>query len=182
MAEQSLMIPLGTEAPPFALPDVSTGDAVTRERVAQGRPLLVVFGSRHCPYMQHCKAELGRIGRDYRERVGMVIIASNDAQKYPDDRPESLAELVREQAFTFPILYDESQDVARAYSAMCTPDTFLFDADLHLVYRGQLDGSRPGNDVVSDGRDIRAALDSLFGSRAVSPEQRPSAGCSIKWR
>ncbi len=176
------MIPLGTLAPDFSLPDVVSGRMRTRDDVAAGRPLLVVFASRHCPYMQHCKRELARLGRDYGDRVGAVAISSNDATTHPDDRPESLAEMAREEGFTFPLLYDDTQDVARAYSAVCTPDTFLFDAGLELVYRGQLDGSRPRSGVESDGSDIRAALDAVLAGGAVSGEQRPSAGCSIKWR
>lgn len=182
MAELSLMIPLGTVAPNFSLPDVVTGRVRTRDDVAKGRPLLVVFASRHCPYMQHCKAELARLGRDYGERVGIAAISSNDAARYPDDRPASLAEMAAEEGFTFPLLYDETQDVARAYSAMCTPDVFLFDSDAKLVYRGQLDGSRPRSGTSPDGSDIRAALDAVLEGHAVSKEQKPSMGCSIKWR
>jgi peroxiredoxin len=181
MAEHSVMVALGTMAPDFALPDVVDGTTRSRDSVARGRPLLVVFSSRHCPYMQHCKAELARLGRDYGERVGIAAIASNDAGAYPDDRPESLAAMVREEGFTFPMLYDESQDVARAYAAMCTPDPFLFDADLRLVYRGQLDPSRPGNGT-SDGRDLRQALEAVLRGLPPDAEQRPSVGCSIKWR
>ena len=182
VAELSLMIPLGTAAPDFALPDVVSGDVLSRDAIARGRPLLVVFASRHCPYMQHCKMELARLGRDYGDRVGMAAISSNDAARYADDKPESLAEMAAEEGFTFPLLYDESQDVARAYSAMCTPDTYLFDADLRLVYRGQLDDSRPRSGTAGDGHDIRAALDEVLTGRAVDPQQKPSMGCSLKWR
>jgi peroxiredoxin len=181
MAEQSVMVPLGTTAPDFALADVVTGRVYTREEVARGRPLLVVFSSRHCPYMQHCKAELARLGRDYGERAGIAAICSNDIAAYPDDRPESLAAMARAEGFTFPVLFDESQDVARAYSAACTPDPFLFDSEARLVYRGQLDASRPGRGT-SDGRDIRAALDAVLAGLPVDADQHPSAGCSIKWR
>lgn len=181
MAEQSTMIALGTEAPDFALPDVVTGRVETRDAIAAGRPLLVVFGSRHCPYMQHCKAELASLGRDYAGRIGIAVIASNDVTRYPDDRPDSLAEMAREEGFAFPILYDESQDVARAYAAACTPDPFLFDKALRLVYRGQLDASRPGKGV-ADGHDIRSALDAVLTGSPVSAEQTASVGCSIKWR
>jgi peroxiredoxin len=182
MADQSREIPLGTVAPDFALPDVVTGRIRTRDDVSQNKPLLVIFASRHCPYMQHCKTELGRLGRDYGDGAGIVAISSNDAESYPDDRPESMAEMVAEEGFTFPILYDESQEVARAYSAMCTPDTFLFDHDLKLVYRGQLDDSRPRSGTTPNGRDVRAALDAVLEGREVSREQKPSVGCSIKWR
>jgi peroxiredoxin len=181
MAEQSVMVPLGTTAPDFVLPDVVSGRVLTRDEVARGRPLLVIFACRHCPYMQHCKAELARLGRDYAERVGIAAIASNDVEAYPDDRPESLAEMAREEGFTFPVLFDESQEVARAYSAACTPDAFLFDSESKLVYRGQLDSSRPGRGG-SDGRDIRAALNAVLAGRPPESDQHPSVGCSIKWR
>ncbi|HKR98480.1 MAG TPA: thioredoxin family protein [Candidatus Dormibacteraeota bacterium] len=181
MAEQSVMIPLGTQAPDFALPDVVSGSTVTRDDAAAGRPLLVVFACRHCPYMKHCVAELARIGRDYDGRIGMVAIASNDPAAYAEDEPESLAEMAREQGFTFPVLYDESQDIARAYSAVCTPDNYLFDKAGALVYRGQLDDSRPGRGDC-DGRDLRAALDAVLDDGQPPAEQKPSVGCSIKWR
>jgi len=182
MAEQSLMVPLGTAAPEFTLPDAVTGRTVARADAASGKPLLVVFASRHCPYMQHCKAELARLGHDYGDRVGIVAIASNDATTYPEDSPDSLAEMAREEGFTFPFLYDETQEVARAYSAMCTPDSFLFDRENKLVYRGQLDDSRPRSGTEADGRDIRAALDAVLAGHEVSAQQKPSIGCSIKWR
>ena len=181
MAEQSTMVELGTLAPDFRLPDVVTGAEVRRDEVAGGRPLLVVFASRHCPYMQHCKAELARLGRDYGGRVGIAAIASNDTQTYPDDSPGRLAEMARESAFTFPLLFDESQQVARAYSAVCTPDPFLFDSGLRLVYRGRLDSSRPGQGDC-DGREIRAALDAVLAGMPPDGQQHPSVGCSIKWR
>ena len=181
MAEQSLMVPLGTRAPDFALPEVEGGGVRTRDDISGAKPLLVIFSSRHCPYMQHVKAELARVARDYGDRVGIVGIASNDSRAYPADSPESMAEMAAEEGFGFPILHDETQEVARAYSAACTPDTFLYDSDLRLVYRGQLDGTRPGKGS-ADGRDIRAALDALLAGRPLSADQRPSAGCSIKWR
>ena len=182
MAEQSVMIPLGTAAPDFSLPDVVSGTTFSRDALAAGRPLLIVFASRHCPYMKHCVRQLAQLGRDYAQRISMVAIASNDAAAYPEDAPASLAEMAREQGFTFPVLYDESQDVARAYSAACTPDSFLFDSEGRLVYRGQLDDSRPGRDAPSDGRDIRAAIDTVLAGETVSADQKPSIGCSIKWR
>jgi len=181
MAEHSTMVPLGTTAPDFALPDVVSGQVRTRDELSSGMPLLVVFSSRHCPYMQHCKEELARLGRDYAGRVAVVAIASNDVVAYPADAPAGMAEMSRQEGFRFPVLYDETQEVARAYSAVCTPDTFLFDRDLRLAYRGQLDPSRPGKGG-ADGRDVRAALDALLEARPVSPDQLPSMGCSIKWR
>lgn len=182
MATESVATPLGTLAPDFALPDVSTGATVSRDAVAAGRPLLVIFLCRHCPYVQHVKDALAAIGRDYGDRVGIAGISSNDAATYPDDSPASLAELVREAGFTFPLLYDASQDVARAYDAVCTPDSFLFDRDLRLVYHGRLDATRPRSGDRADGRELRVALDDVLVGRPAPSEQHPSIGCSIKWR
>jgi len=176
------MLALGTPAPNFALPDVSNGRSVALRDFAATQPLLVMFVCRHCPYVVHVQGELGRLGRDYQGRAGMVAISSNDAAAYPDDAPPRLAAMAREQGFVFPLLYDESQAVARAYGAACTPDFFLFDRGRKLAYRGQLDDSRPGNGRPVTGRDLRAAMDALLLGAAVSPEQRPSIGCSIKWR
>jgi peroxiredoxin len=183
MGTPSAMLPLGTAAPDFALPDVTSGKRVSRDDYAQHRALLVMFICRHCPFVEHVQRELARLGRDVAGRgVGIVAISSNDAERHPDDAPPSLAEMAREQGFTFPLLYDETQAVARAYRAACTPDYFLFDAARRLVYRGQLDDSRPGNGVPVSGRDLRGALDALLAGRAVAAEQRPSVGCSIKWK
>ena len=182
MATESTLIPLGTIAPDFALPDVTTGATVRRDDVAGGRPLLVVFLCRHCPYVQHVKDELARLGRDYGDRAGIAGISSNDAITYPDDAPPSLAEMVRESGFTFPVLYDVSQGVARDYGAVCTPDSFLFDRDLRLVYHGRLDETRPRSGATSNGADIRRALDAVLDGTGVSLEQHPALGCSIKWR
>jgi len=180
-ATQSRMVALGTRAPEFDLPDVITGKRV-RLAALRPQPLLVMFLSRHCPYVQHVAAELARLGRNYQGSVEMVAISSNDVQSYPSDAPERLREMAAEQGFTFPFCYDETQEVARAYGAECTPDYFVFDPARRLVYRGQLDGSRPGNAVVSDGRDLRAALDAVLAGEAVSIDQRPSLGCNIKWK
>ena len=182
MATESTLIPLGTIAPDFALPDVTTGATVRRDDAAGGRPLLVVFLCRHCPYVQHVKDELARLGRDYGDRVGIAGISSNDASTYPDDAPPSLAEMARESGFTFPVLYDESQDVAREYGAVCTPDSFLFDRDLRLVYHGRLDETRPRSGATSNGADIRRALDAVLGGTDMPLDQHPALGCSIKWR
>src|SRR6185312_5741707 len=180
-ATQSRMVALGTRAPEFDLPDVITGKRV-RLAALRPQPLLVMFLSRHCPYVQHVAAELARLGRNYQGSVEMVAISSNDVHAYPSDAPERLREMAAEQGFTFPFCYDETQEVARAYGAECTPDYFVFDPARRLVYRGQLDGSRPGNAVVSDGRDLRAALDAVLAGEAVSIDQRPSLGCNIKWK
>jgi hypothetical protein len=142
-----------------------------------------MFICRHCPFVKHVQDELAKVGRDYqRSGVGIVAISANDESGFPEDRPEKLAEMSRELGFTFPYLFDETQDVARAYDAQCTPDFFLYDVQGKLVYRGQLDDSRPGNGIPVSGRDLRAALDALIAGRPIAPEQRPSIGCNIKWR
>jgi peroxiredoxin len=183
MAVESQMLSLGTEAPDFALPDVTTGETVKLTDSADADALLVMFICRHCPYVRHVRDGIAALGHDYR-RTGLAIvgISSNDPKEYPEDAPESLAEDAREAGYAFPYLYDETQDVAKAYHAACTPDFFLFDRDRRLVYRGQLDDSRPRNDVPVTGRDLRAAIDATLAGRPVSEDQYPSVGCSIKWR
>jgi len=181
-ATPSKMLPLGTPAPDFALPEVTSGETVRLADFPAGQPLLVMFVCRHCPFVVHVQRELARLGRDYQGRAGMVAISANDARAYPDDAPASLAAMAAEQGFVFPFCHDESQASARAYGAACTPDFFLFDVERRLAYRGQLDDSRPGNGRPVTGRDLRAALDALLAGQPVSPEQRPSLGCNIKWR
>jgi peroxiredoxin len=177
------MVELGRHAPDFRLPDVVTGHLVTRDDVGGPKGLLAMFICRHCPFVKHVQEELANLGRDYRSSgVGLVAISANDAAAHSEDRPESLAEMAREVGFPFPFLYDESQEVARAYDAQCTPDFFLYDSQGKLVYRGQLDDSRPRNGVPVTGKDLRAALDALVAGQPISPHQRPSIGCSIKWR
>ncbi len=179
----SAMIPLGTKAPSFSLKDVVTGKTVTLADVSGQKALLVMFICRHCPYVQHIKEELARIGRDYRSKnLAIVAVSSNDAVHYPLDAPDSLKQFATEEGFLFPLLYDETQNVAKAYSAACTPDFFLFDSNLLLVYRGQLDESRPGNGKPVDGKDLRSALEAVLSGRALSRTQRPSIGCNIKWK
>jgi peroxiredoxin len=179
----STMIALGTKAPDFNLPDVVSGKKVSLGDFRVKKGLLVMFVCRHCPYVQHVKGELAKLGRDYAPKnLGLVAISSNDAENYPDDRPESLKEFAKEQGFTFPFLYDESQDVAKSYSAACTPDFFLFDSGSQLVYRGQLDDSRPGNGKPVTGKDLREALDAVASGKPVSKTQRASIGCNIKWK
>ena len=179
----STMLALGTTAPDFALPDVVSGKTITRDQAAGERGLLVMFLCAHCPFVRHVNQELGRLGRDYAGKgLGIVAISSNDADTYPDDAPPGLRRQAVEQGFQFPYLFDESQSVAREYEAACTPDFFLFDADKRLAYRGQLDGSRPGNEVPVDGRDLRAAIDQVLAGKAVATEQQPSIGCNIKWK
>jgi len=174
---------LGLTAPDFQLRDVVTGEHVSRDAARRPKGLLVMFICRHCPYVKHVQEQLGRLGRDYAaSEVGLVAISSNDAESHPEDAPESLAEMARELGFRFPFLYDETQSVARAYGAACTPDFFLYDGGWRLVYRGQLDDSRPGNAKPVTGRDLRAALDAVVAGQPVSTEQRPSLGCNIKWK
>jgi len=183
MAGTSTMIALGTAAPDFALPDVTTSRIVRRSDFDDRKALLVMFICRHCPYVRHVREGLAQLGRDYQDRdVGIVAISANDPEAYPEDAPESLAEEAREAAYTFPYLFDESQDVARAYSAACTPDFFLFDAGRALAYRGQFDSSRPGSGLPVTGEDVRGALDALLADQPVPEDQRPSVGCTIKWR
>lgn len=179
----STMLELGTMAPDFSLPDVVSGRTVSLEDFAGKPALLVMFLCRHCPFVQHVQHEIARIGREYGPRgAGVVAISSNDDRAYPDDAPDRLEAMAREVGFDFPFLFDESQGVAKSYSAACTPDFFLFDADRKLVYRGQLDDSRPGSGKLVTGRDLRAALDAVLAGRPVDPNQRASVGCNIKWK
>jgi peroxiredoxin len=182
----STMLDLGTPAPAFALPDVTTGETITLETFHDRAGLLVIFWCRHCPFVKHVEQELARIGRDYAgtdaANLGIVAISSNDAANYPDDSPASLAEMAVNLGLNFPSCYDETQKVAQAYTAACTPDFFLFDRDFKLVYRGQLDDSRPGNEIPVTGRDLRAAIEALLSGTAIDPNQQPSIGCNIKWR
>ena len=166
-ATASTMLSLGTDAPDFHLPD-STGRLVSRDDFAGSPALLVMFLCNHCPYVQHVAEEVVRVAREYQARgVGVVAVSSNDVAQYPDDSPARMAEVATAMGFTFPYLYDETQDVAKAYHAACTPDFFLFDADRRLVYRGQLDGARPGNGVPVSGHDLRAALDAVLAVGAL---------------
>lgn len=179
----STMNRLGTEAPDFELPAVVSGNRIRRDDAAGAKGLLVMFLCRHCPYVKHVEDEVARLGQDYDlEQVGMIAISSNDAESYPDDAPEKLKEMAERLSFTFPYCYDETQEVARAYQAACTPDFFLFDAKKRLVYRGQLDDSRPESGKPVDGRDLRAALDALLQDREIDSNQKPSLGCNIKWK
>ena len=179
----STMLALGTTAPDFSLPDVVSGKTITRDQAMGPKGLLVMFLCAHCPFVQHVNHELARLGRDYAGRgIGTVAISSNDAVTYQEDSPPGLRHQAQEQGFLFPYLFDDSQYVARAYEAACTPDFFLFDAAKKLVYRGQLDGSRPGNDVVVDGRDLRAAMDQVLAGQPAAKAQQPSIGCNIKWK
>jgi peroxiredoxin len=176
------MLPLGTAAPSFHLPDVATGRIVSLADFAGKEALLVMFICKHCPYVVHVCGELERLGLDYvNSALGIVAICSNDASAYPEDSPSGLKHMAATAGFLFPVLYDETQEVARAFDAVCTPDFYLFDQDRRLVYRGQLDDSRP-NRGAADGRDLRAAIEAVLGGEEVNPNQRPSSGCGIKWK
>lgn len=179
----STMLALGTKAPDFELPEVVSGKPVSLSSFTGKKALLVMFICRHCPYVQHVKHELARLGKDYASKeLGIVAVSSNDAQNYPEDAPASLKEMAQELGFNFPFCHDESQAVAKRYSAACTPDFFLFDNARKLVYRGQLDDSRPGNNKPPNGKDLRAAVDAVLSGWSVSSQQKPSIGCNIKWK
>jgi peroxiredoxin len=182
MAATSFMLPLGTEAPDFDLADPS-GTRVRRDDAAGEHGLLVMFVCNHCPYVKHVGRELGLLTQRWMARgLGVVGVNSNDPESHPDDAPPRMVETARRWGWDFPYLVDETQDAAKDYRAACTPDFFLFDRDLHLVYRGQMDSSRPGSDIPVTGSDLAAAVDALIAGEAVSSEQHPSMGCSIKWK
>jgi peroxiredoxin len=178
----STMLPLGTPAPDFHLPNVD-GRMVDFAAAAGPRGTVVMFICNHCPFVKHVADQLATLGRDCMPRgIGVVAISANDVATHPADSPEQMVREAEERAYPFPYLYDDSQEVAKAYHAACTPDFYLFDADRRLVYRGQLDSSRPGSDVPVTGADLRAAIDALLARRAVSATQTPSIGCNIKWK
>jgi len=187
---ESTMAELGSTAPPFELQDVLSGKAIGRDDVfsnGQNSGLLVMFVCPHCPYVKHIEGELGRIGTDYTGKIGIVAIMSNDLVEYPQDGPEAMRTQATSHGWTFPYLLDETQEVAREYDAACTPDFFLYDAELRLAYRGQLDDSRPrrgdfGNDTPVTGKDLRAAMDAVIAGKQPATEQKTSIGCNIKWR
>jgi peroxiredoxin len=179
----STMLELGTVAPAFSLPDVVSGQTVSAESFKDKKALLVMFLCHHCPFVKHVRAELARLGRDYAAQdIGIVAISSNDPAVSADDSPEGLRRMADEWGFTFPVCYDQTQAVAKRFAAACTPEFYLFDQDRELVYRGQLDASRPGNDQPVNGADLRAAIDALLAGEPVNPDQSPSIGCNIKWR
>lgn len=179
----STMLALGTTAPDFQLPDVVSGQTISLATVADKQALLVMFICKHCPFVKHIQGELVQLGKDYvGEEIGIVAISANDASNYPDDAPNSLKAMANELGFTFPLCYDETQETAKAYTAACTPDFFLFDANQSLVYRGQLDDSRPGNDRPVNGKDLRAAIDAVLAGQSIPSDQKPSIGCNIKWK
>ena len=179
---ESTMLPLGTSAPDFSLPDTE-GNMVTLNDYAGSKALLVIFMCNHCPYVKHVAEQLKLIGDDYGPQgVGIVGVSSNDADKYPDDSPAAMAKEKANRGYSFAYVYDEDQSVAKAYAAACTPDFFLFDADMKLAYRGQLDSSRPKSDTPVTGEDLRAAIDAILAGEKPTADQRSSLGCNIKWK
>lgn len=183
MAMPSTMVPLATPAVPFTLIDTISGKLVTLDEVKSDKATVIMFICNHCPYVKHVNAQLVQLAQDYQPKgVSFIAISANDAQTYPDDGPANMQAVAAQEGYPFPYLYDETQEVARAYNAACTPDTFIYDADMRLAYRGQLDDSRPGNNLPVTAQDVRAALDALLAGRAPDPNQKPSVGCSIKWK
>jgi peroxiredoxin len=179
----STMIELGSVAPNFSLQDVISNKLVSLSDFKESKAMLVMFISQHCPYVKHIEYELAKIGKDYSNKdLGIVAICSNDIINYPDDSPENLREMAVRLGFNFPYCYDETQEVAKSFSAACTPDFFLFDSNKKLVYRGQLDDSRPNNSIIITGKDIRSAIDAILSDKPVDDSQRPSIGCNIKWK
>src|SRR5256885_14470560 len=182
VAVNSTMLPLGIKAPDFRLPDTQ-GKTVSLSDFKEARALVVVFMCNHCPYVKHIRSGLAQLARDYSAKgVAIVGISSNDVANYPADSPAKMAEEAKAAGYIFPYLYDETQEVAKAYRAACTPDIYLFDGDQRLVYRGQFDDSRPGSNSPVTGKDLRAAIDSVLAGKPLSPNQKPSVGCNIKWK
>lgn len=179
----SNMLPLGTKAPAFKLEDTISGVAMTLNDLKGEKGTVIMFICNHCPFVKHVNAQIVELANDYMSSgISFIAISSNDVINYPQDSPDLMKETALQEGYSFPYLYDESQEVARAYEAACTPDFYLFDAQLSLVYRGQLDDSRPGNGLPVTGSDLRSALDSLLKGTEISKEQRPSIGCNIKWK
>jgi len=182
-ATESTMLGLGTTAPDFELPDVVSGKTISLATFAGAKGLVVMFLCPHCPYVKHIQQGIAALAKDYAgAALGIVAISSNDVAQYPEDGPEGLRQMARDLGFDFPYCYDEPQETAKAYTAACTPDFFLFDGDRRLAYRGQFDESRRTNLVPVTGADLRAAIDAVLAARPVSPRQKPSIGCNIKWK
>ena len=180
---ESNMLPLGSEAPPFYLPDTVSGKMIRLADVASDKATVIMFLCNHCPYVVHVNREIVRLATDYMAKgISFVAISSNDVVNYPQDGPEFMKIHAAKEGYPFPYLYDESQNVARAYDAACTPDFYVFDGALRLVYRGRLDGSKPKNDLPLTGKDLRDALDAILEGRPVAEKQYPSGGCNIKWK
>jgi peroxiredoxin len=182
-ATETIRIPLGFPAPDFTLPDTVSGKILSLNDLKGEHATVIMFICNHCPYVKHVNSQLVQLAKDYQSKgIAFIAISSNDVEKYPQDGPELMKENALQEGYPFPYLYDETQEVAKAYHAACTPDFSIFDADLRCVYRGQLDDSRPKNDSISDGKDIRAALDAILNQQPVSAQQMPSLGCNIKWK
>jgi len=182
-ATESNMMPLGTKAPEFNLPDTVSGKNKSLKELKSDKATVVMFICNHCPFVKHVQTGLVKLANDYFPKgISFVAISSNDVAAYPDDSPEQMKQVAKQFSFPFPYLYDESQKIARAYGAACTPDFYIFDKDLRCVYRGQMDDSRPSNDIPVTGKDIRVALDSILAGTPVSEDQKPSIGCNIKWK
>lgn len=180
---ESKMIELGTKAPDFKLPDTVSGEKLSFSNIRSDKATVVMFTCNHCPYVLHVNPELVRLAKDYQEKgVSFVAISSNDVDRYPDDSPEKMTELAKEVGYPFPYLYDETQEVAKAYDAACTPDFYVFDGHDKLAYRGRLDESRPNSGKPLTGKDLRAALDAVLAGKPVPEPQYPSGGCGIKWK
>lgn len=180
---ESNMLPLGSDAPPFALPDTVSGKTIRLKDIASDKATVVMFICNHCPYVIHVNDEIVRLANDYLSKgVSFVAISSNDVENYPEDGPEKMKQVAEKLKYPFPYLYDESQNVARAFDAACTPDFYVFDKDLKLVYRGRIDDSRPRSGTPLTGKDLRAALDAVLEGRPVAEKQYPSGGCNIKWK
>lgn len=180
---ESNMLPLGTKAPDFELPDTVSGKKLKLSDVYGDKATVVMFICNHCPFVKHINKGIAKLARDYAgQEVGFVAISSNDVENYPDDAPDKMKINAEENDFTFPYLYDETQEVAKAYDAACTPDFYVFDSQLELIYRGQFDDSRPGNSMPVSGRDIRTALDATLMGAKTYKKQKPSIGCNIKWK
>ena len=183
MAVASKMLALGTKAPGFNLPDTVSGRQISLDTYKSDKATVVMFLCNHCPYVKHVNNELVRLANDYLPKgVKFIAISSNDVKKYPEDSPDKMKATAKTLGYPFPYLFDETQEVARTYDAACTPDFYIFDRNLELVYRGQLDNSRPGNDIPVTGSDVRAALDAILAGSSPDPLQKPSLGCSIKWK
>ncbi|MGH1537713.1 MAG: thioredoxin family protein [Gammaproteobacteria bacterium] len=179
----SNMMPLGTVAPDFTLPDAVSGKNLSMHELKGDVATLVMFICNHCPFVKHIQDELAKLGKEYRAKgVGIIAINSNDIESYPEDSPEKMKTIAESLGYIFPYLYDETQNIARIYDATCTPDFFIFDKNLECVYRGQLDDSRPGNSLPVTGKDLRSALDAIIAGKQVDPHQKPSVGCNIKWK
>ncbi len=179
----SNMLPLGTQAPAFTLKDVITGEQVKLSKAQGVNGTVIMFICNHCPYVKHVNAELTRLANDYKEKgIQFIAINSNNVEQYPVDSPENMIITASENQYPFPYLFDKTQEVAKAYHAACTPDFYLFDENLELVYRGQLDDSRPGNHIPVTGQSLRDALENLLDNKPISPVQKPSLGCNIKWK